>query len=115
MEVTVENDAREGGDARDFASAVADFRRTVETYAPRLAEMSDGAASRRLGGEESWSAKQIVGHLIDSAANNHRRFVLAQSKDDLVFDGYAQEDWVRAQRYDAEPWPQIVELWRAYN
>ncbi len=108
-------DAQEPEAARDFSSAVSDFRRTVEAYAPRLLAMSDAEASGRRGGAEGWSAKQIVGHLIDSAANNHRRFVLAQLKDDLVFDGYEQEAWVSAQRYDAAPWPQLVELWRAYN
>jgi hypothetical protein len=95
--------------------ALADFRRTVETYAPRLLEMSDAQAAQRRDGGESWSAKEIVGHLIDSAANNHRRFVIAQLKDDLIFEGYAQEDWVRVQRYDAASWSQLVELWRAYN
>jgi hypothetical protein len=95
--------------------ALTDFRRTVETYAPRLLALGEEGARLRRGGEEGWSSKQIVGHLIDSAANNHRRFVLAQFKDDLQFDGYAQEDWVTAQGYDAEPWSQIVELWRAYN
>jgi hypothetical protein len=43
--------------------------------------------------EEKWSAKEIVGHLIDSAANNHRRFILAQGRDDLLFEGYDQEHW----------------------
>ncbi|MDT7540518.1 MAG: hypothetical protein QOE33_422 [Acidobacteriota bacterium] len=102
-------------DERNTSDALADFRRTVETYAPRLLEMDDAQAAHRRDGGESWSAKEIVGHLIDSAANNHRRFVLAQLKDDLVFDGYAQEDWVRVQKYDAAPWSQLVELWRAYN
>jgi hypothetical protein len=95
--------------------AVEDFRRTVETYAAQLIALGEDGASRQRNGDEGWSAKQIVGHLIDSATNNHRRFVLAQFKDDLVFEGYAQEDWVRAQGYDEEPWSQIVELWRAYN
>ena len=44
-----------------------------------------------------WSPREIVGHLIDSAANNHQRFVRGQLHDDLVFLGYAQEDWVRVQ------------------
>ena len=57
----------------------------------------------------------IVGHLIDSASNNHQRFVRAQLKDDLVFEGYAQEGWVGVQRYNDEPWPQLVALWRLYN
>jgi hypothetical protein len=95
--------------------ALEDFRRTVEASAKRLLSMGEEEAARRRGGEEGWSSKQIVGHLIDSAANNHRRFVLAQLGDDLVFEGYAQEDWVRAQGYDSEPWAQLVELWRAYN
>jgi hypothetical protein len=66
-------------------------------------------------GDEGWTPKQIVGHLIDSAANNHRRFVLGQFTDDLVFDGYAQEDWVRAQAYDRADWETLVALWRSYN
>ena len=63
----------------------------------------------------AWSTKEIIGHLIDSAANNHQRFVRANSQDDLVFPGYAQDDWVRLQRYATEPWAEIVTLWQAYN
>jgi hypothetical protein len=95
--------------------ALEDFRGTIEGGAERLLALGEADARRRRGGEEGWSAKEIVGHLIDSAANNHRRFVLAQHKDDLVFEGYAQEDWVRAQRYADAPWAGLVELWRAYN
>jgi hypothetical protein len=62
-----------------------------------------------------WSARQVIGHLIDSAANNHRRFVEAQFRDDLDFPGYNQEQWVAAQRYNEQPWPQLVSLWRNYN
>lgn len=62
-----------------------------------------------------WSARQVVGHLIDSAANNHRRFVEAQFKDDLDFPGYNQEQWVEAQRYNEQSWTQLVSLWRNYN
>ena len=95
--------------------ALEDFRGTVESVAVRLRAMSEADARRRRGGEEGWSAKEIVGHLIDSAANNHRRFVLAQLRDDLMFEGYAQEDWVRVQAYADAPWAGLVELWRAYN
>ena len=94
--------------------AITDFRRTVELYAPRLLALGEDEARRPRDGD-GWSAKQIVGHLVDSAANNHRRFVLAQYRDDLVFEGYDQDDWVRAQRYDEEDWSQLVGLWRAYN
>jgi hypothetical protein len=53
--------------------------------------------------------------LIDSAANNHQRFVTAQFGDELVFPGYDQEGWVSVQRYNEEPWLQLVQLWKIYN
>lgn len=92
-----------------------DFRRTIETNAARLHALSGAELQRSREGADAWTAKEIVGHLIDSAANNHGRFVRAQFTDDLVFPGYEQEEWVRAQHYNEEPWPQLVELWKHYN
>src|ERR687889_278605 len=73
-----------------------DFVRTVEEAAARLLSLTEGEARVPLA-EGKWSAKEVIGHLIDSASNNHQRFVRAQLKEDLVFEGYAQEEWVRAQ------------------
>jgi DinB superfamily len=94
--------------------ALADFRRTIETATLHLQAMSVQAA-RRQRADGKWSAQQIIGHLVDSAANNHQRFVLAQLKDDLVFPGYQQEEWVRVQHYDEAAWPLLVQLWQSYN
>jgi hypothetical protein len=91
-----------------------DFKQTIEAATPRLLLISEGQ-SEQPRAEDHWSSKQIIGHLIDSAANNHARFVLAQLKDDLLFAGYEQDGWVRVQQYQKAPWPQLVELWRAYN
>ena len=91
-----------------------DFRETIASAAPRLLQISE-AQSEQPRAEEHWSAKQIIGHLIDSATNNHARFVLAQIKDDLVFPGYEQNSWVTIQHYQQAPWPRLVDLWRAYN
>ena len=91
-----------------------DFKETIEAASPRLLQISE-AQSEQPRAEEHWSAKQIIGHLIDSATNNHARFVLAQIKDDLVFPGYDQNSWVTIQHYQQAPWPRLVELWRAYN
>jgi hypothetical protein len=57
----------------------------------------------------------VIGHLIDSAANNHRRFVLAQRSDDLLFDGYDQELWIAVQPYQESSWADLVTLWSGYN
>jgi hypothetical protein len=98
-----------------MAEVVADFRATIEQSAARLLALDESERDGRAPGEEGWTPRQIVGHLIDSAANNHRRFVLGQFTDDLVFDGYAQEDWVRSQAYDRADWDGLVALWRSYN
>jgi hypothetical protein len=62
-----------------------------------------------------WSPVQIVGHLVDSASNNHGRFVRARIQDDLVFDGYEQDAWVTVQQYESASWLSLLELWRAFN
>lgn len=96
---------------RDF---VDDFRETIATAAESLLRLSD-ADSERSPAAGKWSPKQIIGHLIDSAANNHARFVRAQLNDDLIFPGYEQEEWVSRQKYQRESWPDLVNLWRLYN
>ena len=57
----------------------------------------------------------ILGHLIDSAANNHQRFVRAQLAGSYAGPGYEQEAWVRVQQYTARPWRELVDLWAALN
>ena len=42
-----------------------------------------------------WSRKQILGHLIDSASNNHQRFVRAMLQDEVRLPTYDQEGCVR--------------------
>ena len=91
-----------------------DFKLTIETSVPRLLQISE-EQSEQPRSEEHWSSKQIIGHLIDSAANNHARFVMGQMKDDLVFPGYEQDRWVEIQHYQQASWTQLVDLWRAYN
>lgn len=94
-------------------------------YARRLAEVIDRAvpallalgddASRHRPAPGKWSPREIIGHLIDSASNNHQRFVRMRGRDDLVVEGYQQDDWVAAQRYHDAPWTELVLLWQLYN
>ena len=91
-----------------------DFKQTIDSASERLLQISETQSEKPRAGAE-WSSKQIIGHLIDSAANNHARFVLAQMKDDLTFPGYDQDGWVRVNHYQEAPWSQLVDLWRAYN
>jgi hypothetical protein len=52
---------------------------------------------------------------IDSAANNHQRFVRAQTADPFVWPGYDQQLWVSAHRFREHPWAELVELWVGLN
>lgn len=64
---------------------------------------------------EKWSAKEIIGHLIDSASNNHGRFVRAQHSDDLIGQGYDQNTWVEVQEYQQQNWHDLLISWRQLN
>ena len=90
-----------------------EFRNIVETARGSLLLLDAEEAAKHPGGK--WSPKEIVGHLIDSAANNHQRFVRAQFTNDLVCPPYDQENWVNAQRYADESWTDLVNLWASYN
>ena len=59
----------------------------VEVAEPRLREIGElESAKATLPG--GWSPKEVIGHLIDSASNNHQRFVLAALQSSLEFPGY---------------------------
>jgi DinB superfamily len=91
-----------------------DLRTTVGRVSASLSAMTDDTAARRPA-PGKWSPKEVIGHLVDSAANNHQRFVRAQFQDDLIFPGYEQDGWVSVQRYQDAPWQDLVSLWRSYN
>jgi hypothetical protein len=93
---------------------VRDLIETVDEAGPRLLALGDAENARRPA-PGKWSPREIVGHLIDSASNNHRRFVVAPSGAHLVFDGYDQDEWVAAGHYQDAPWPELVTLWAAFN
>ena len=71
---------------------------------------------RRKPAPNKWSKKELLGHLIDSAANNHHRFIKIQFMPQPFFvEGYAQNDWVRIQNYNEKDSERLVNLWKVYN
>jgi hypothetical protein len=93
---------------------VAELRDAIEKASPALEKMG-GEATRQRPAPGKWSPREIIGHLIDSASNNHQRFVRAQLQEDLVFPGYAQDNWVAVQDYQNAPWGELLSLWRSFN
>ena len=62
-----------------------------------------------------WSKKEILGHLVDSAANNEQRLIRAQGVPQLEFPPYDQNAWVHAHGYAQRPWTDLRELWLLVN
>ena len=59
-----------------------------------------------------WTRKQIVGHLLDSAANNRQRFVRASIDGQYAGPAYAQDEWVAAHGYANQPWETLLSWWQ---
>lgn len=65
--------------------------------------------------EDKWTLKEMVGHLIDSASNNHQRFIRLQLEEKLVFPGYDAEQWKGASRVGGLDYRFIIQFWKQYN
>jgi hypothetical protein len=97
---------------------------TASQEAGRLREIVDGySVTLHLIPEEmlrlkprpgKWSKKEILGHLVDSAQNNIRRFVVAQYED-VPFIAYRQDEWVTISDYQNYPSKDLIELWNLLN
>jgi len=98
----------------DITEVAEELEATVEAARGGLLAIGEEAAGRR-SGPDQWSKKEILGHLIDSASNNHQRFVRLQHDKLLVMPSYQQVDWVRTQNYEGREWRELVEFWAAYN
>jgi hypothetical protein len=96
---------------RQLASAL---QSALDAALPPLQSLTEADAARSPAAQK-WSAKQILGHLIDSAVNNLHRFVRLQSLSELQFPGYQQEEWVAAGHYNERPWTELLALWESLN
>jgi hypothetical protein len=86
----------------------------VREVMPWLASLSDADACRPER-DGKWSAKQVIGHLTDSAVNNLGRIVRMQLEPNQHLPGYDQASWVEVQHYDDRDWPEVPGLWFALN
>ena len=90
------------------------IRETISAAKPKLLKISSGLASKK-SSSTSWSKKEILGHLIDSASNNHQRFVRGAQNTAIDFPVYKQDPWVEVQHYNDMEWTSLIELFYQYN
>lgn len=63
-----------------------------------------------------WSRKEILGHLIDSAINNLKRFTDVQFADgSYLVQAYNQDELVRVNQYQQVPLDHLLILWQSLN
>lgn len=110
LAVLLRNERKEAG-MRNIAH---ELKFAVDQASVVLARMKPNEVSSKENSDK-WSKKEILGHLIDSAANNHQRFVRASYNAAATFPQYSQNDWVRIQRYNDCEWSGLVALWSEYN
>jgi hypothetical protein len=87
------------------------LRETIDCELPHLQNLTQFEAPKPGG----WSRKEELGHLIDSATNNHMRFVRATLDGEFRGPGYMQDDWVAAHGYQDLAWSDLIDLWYRYN
>ena len=92
----------------------AEFRNAIRDGLAYLETISEAESVIRAA-PGSWSPREVLGHLIDSATQNHRRFVELYGQENLLFPPYEQELWVRTQDYQSRTWEGLVLFWKAYN
>ncbi len=86
----------------------------MDTEPALLAELSDSTAAVKPS-PEKWSPKQELGHLLDSAANNHQRIVRTIFEDRPAMPGYEQQRWVQVHAYQQRDWRELIDTWAALN
>ena len=91
--------------ARKFRSDLDEVHRALVSLPETLADVPWRASG--------WTRKQIVGHLLDSAANNRQRFVRASTGGSYSGPKYEQDAWVAAHAYAEQPWSTLLGWWEA--
>jgi hypothetical protein len=111
------NVCRGGRDNRKEAtmqSVIEEFQRVIDTAYDQLLQFDEATSAEPLA-PGKWSRKELLGHLIDSASNNHQRFIRGQLDESHAFPGYEQNGWVERNGYRDRSWHDLVMLWRSYN
>jgi hypothetical protein len=95
-------------------NAIARLREIVAKAPAFLSTISsEDAATQAAPGK--WSKKQELGHLLDSACNNHQRIVRAQLENEPALPDYDGDRWVALHEYQTMKWSEVIEYWRMMN
>jgi len=100
----------------DFSTVTDGIRQYIANWEQTLIDLPEAIITNKRN-RQNRTIKQILGHLVDSAANNHQRIVRLQYNERLVFPDYQQDNdlWIALQNYQNADWTTIIQLWKYYN
>jgi hypothetical protein len=90
-----------------------ELEKIIDDSTPSLKEITGEQFSLKES-PGKWSKKEILGHLIDSAQNNIRRFVVAQYEETPKIT-YNQDKWVAISDYQLYKTDNLINLWILLN
>ncbi len=104
---------------REFMQNNQEIVRLIEEWEPKLLALPAELITFRPS-NDSWTIKETVGHMVDSASNNtHRIIHLQYQPNPLIYPDYANhgnnDRWVAIQNYQTENWYDLVQLWKYAN
>jgi hypothetical protein len=94
--------------------SLSQLRALVDRLPARLTNLSVEQVQRKPSSSQ-WSTQEELGHLLDSAANNHQRIVRAQLEDNPAMPGYDGDRWVTLHRYQDREWFSLIAIWVGLN
>ena len=100
----------------EFASIIEEIIALVRRWENIFITLSPETTTKNRNKQER-NVKQILGHMIDSASNNHQRMVRLQYTPKLEFPDYTlhNDQWIAIQNYQKEHWITLVQLWKYFN
>jgi hypothetical protein len=100
----------------NFTTTISGIQTAIATWEPVLIDLPDEVIMNKRN-KQNRTIKQILGHMIDSASNNHQRMVRLQYNSELVFPDYRQDNdlWIALQDYQNADWQELIQLWKFFN
>ncbi|WP_068473374.1 hypothetical protein [Saccharicrinis aurantiacus] len=100
----------------NFSNVTNGILQYIDTWEQKLIDLPVDTISNKRN-TQNRTIKQILGHLIDSASNNHQRMVRLQYIDKLEFPDYQQDNdlWIAIQDYQNADWNTTIQMWKYYN
>lgn len=99
-----------------FINISEQIKELIEEWYQRLIKLSENDISGKKNFQNR-TVREIMGHLIDSASNNHQRITRLQYNSKLDFPDYRQDNdqWIKIQNFQDENWIDLLNLWKYYN